>query len=569
MAATVITLIIGLAGTSWQAWVASNERDAARTATKRSVEAARKSTELLTRAKQLEADALSQREEAIQARLSAEEETAIAVALKSFLQEDLLGMTSVENQFNAHVQPNPNITIKEILLKAESTIDAMFGAQPRLHAEIQGTVGVCLGGLGEHTEGIKLLEASTLHFEENLGPKSERTHQSWVSLLRLYRTAGRKSKAVSVGKKLVAAAEQLFGGDHPRLLSYKGLLGDVLFDQRDLEEAIAIQEFVLKRLEQVQGEEHPDTIFQMIALAISYGGSSNSEISKMPLSVPLAERALALHRKVSDSDDPLTIVMMGLVARVYDVNGKKDSAAAIFAEILPLSQSIYGSDHGITISIMRELAMTYGFEKWPERMELLNDALALARKSIPRAPITDDVLIALSREYGVVADYKKSVALAQEALELGEVIYSDDILHFTTALRRLAVHYGWAGRNNERIKTWEKIHSLTQQANWDAKACEGIAMELAKAYESDGYLAKSISFYRLAFDGQAERGERSTRICLNALINCYNDAGDNRQAIGLSEDQFVTASNSLANISPAEREAQNGRSQRNLLGRPA
>ena len=51
VAATVINLIIGLASTSWQAWVASNERDAARAATKRSVEAERKSAELLERLK--------------------------------------------------------------------------------------------------------------------------------------------------------------------------------------------------------------------------------------------------------------------------------------------------------------------------------------------------------------------------------------------------------------------------------------------------------------------------------------------------------------------------------------
>ncbi len=78
--------------------------------------------------------------EAVQARRAAkraEQESAISRAVNDFLQKDLLGQASAENQS----KPDPNITVRTVLDRAAQNIEGKFAGQPAVEAAIRETIG--------------------------------------------------------------------------------------------------------------------------------------------------------------------------------------------------------------------------------------------------------------------------------------------------------------------------------------------------------------------------------------------------------------------------------------------
>jgi len=78
--------------------------------------------------------------EAVRARRAAkraEQESAISRAVNDFLQKDLLGQASAENQS----KPDPNITVRTVLDRAAQNIEGKFAGQPAVEAAIRETIG--------------------------------------------------------------------------------------------------------------------------------------------------------------------------------------------------------------------------------------------------------------------------------------------------------------------------------------------------------------------------------------------------------------------------------------------
>lgn len=180
-------LVLGLIGTSWQAYRATraeqlaldneqqalaeqDEKEFARREALASAEQARQAaqreaeqrriaeaaaeTERL--AKEAEAQQRAVAEAAADAeaahRLLAEtaekkaiEEAAIAKAVSEFLQQDLLGLAGAEAQLAAEMEPDPHLKLATLLDRALIKVEERFSNQPAVRAAVQSTLaGLCL-----------------------------------------------------------------------------------------------------------------------------------------------------------------------------------------------------------------------------------------------------------------------------------------------------------------------------------------------------------------------------------------------------------------------------------------
>jgi hypothetical protein len=109
------------------------------------------STWQAVRARRAEHTALEQRDRA-------DREAATARAVTDFLQKDLLGQASAENQAGPDQKPDPDLTVRTALDRAAAKIPSAFPNQPLVQASIRQTIGAAYTDLGLYQQGQPHLE---------------------------------------------------------------------------------------------------------------------------------------------------------------------------------------------------------------------------------------------------------------------------------------------------------------------------------------------------------------------------------------------------------------------------
>jgi hypothetical protein len=115
----------------------------------------------LQSAQQAEAEATKERNAAREAEAKATREAAIARAVTSFLQADLLEMASVWAQFSSNFSPDPDVKLRTLLERAEKRVGDRFRDQPEVEAAIRGTLASAFAGVGEPARAARASSAVT------------------------------------------------------------------------------------------------------------------------------------------------------------------------------------------------------------------------------------------------------------------------------------------------------------------------------------------------------------------------------------------------------------------------
>jgi serine/threonine protein kinase len=126
--------------------------------------------ERLQRAEQAEAEATDGRNAAIASEAKAIREAAIARAVNSFLQQDLLEMADSEIQISGGLEPDPDIKLRTLLERAESRVKERFADQPEVEAALRNTLGKAFGGVGDYARSAEQFAKVLAYREAHLGP---------------------------------------------------------------------------------------------------------------------------------------------------------------------------------------------------------------------------------------------------------------------------------------------------------------------------------------------------------------------------------------------------------------
>ena len=109
-----------------------------------------------------------------------------------------------------------------------------------------------------------------------------------------------------------------------------------------------------RRRRRILGEEHPDTLSAMHALALTYQAQGrNTDAAR------IQEQVLEKGRRILGEEHPHTLSAMHNLALTYQAQGRNTDAAGIQEQVLEKSRRILGEEHPDTLSAMHNLALTY------------------------------------------------------------------------------------------------------------------------------------------------------------------------------------------------------------------
>ena len=110
--------------------------------------------------------------------------------------------------------------------------------------------------------------------------------RSWA--VRQLCAAADLTRAIDLGRKVLADCERVLGCDHPDALTSRNNLAYAFHSAGRLAEAIPLLEHTLADRERILGPDHPDTLISRNNLASAYVSAG-----RFAEAVPLLERALA------------------------------------------------------------------------------------------------------------------------------------------------------------------------------------------------------------------------------------------------------------------------------------
>lgn len=310
----IVSLVLGIVGTTWMAVVAGNERRAA----------------------------VAARDEARH-----EAETARAVVT---LLDNMLAAPNPMGDFSATSGAARDVRVVDVLDRATELLPGL-DTRPDVEAEFRRTLGKTYLQLGradlaeEHFS--RAVELTTATF----GPSHPDTLSSLHHLAWALKEQGRYDEAESILRPLVEQRIAILGPEHRETLASRLNLANVVYRLGRMAEAEAMLEELIPIQQRVLGREHPDTLTASDSLALVLGAQGKYERAKA-----VAREAVRLSRAVHGDEHPRTLNAIGVLASILEDEGSLDEAESAFRELLALHRTAFGDTHPVTLLTMQNLA---------------------------------------------------------------------------------------------------------------------------------------------------------------------------------------------------------------------
>jgi eukaryotic-like serine/threonine-protein kinase len=376
------------------------------------VNAARKETEQARRGEEQQRITAQESEE------KAKTEAATSTAVKDFLQRDLLQLASARQQFGQEstgIKVDPDLKVRDLLLRAAKKIEGKFSDQPLVEAEIRRTLGGTLREIGRADLAIPQDVRALEIYTAKLDPDHPDTLATMHNLANSYDDAGRTQEALKLREETLKLRKAKLGPDHPDTLASMNNLAVSYYEVGRRQEAIKLHEETLKLRKTKLGPDHPDTFKSMHSLAFSYAG-----VGRTQEALRLNEETLKLRKAKLGPDHPDTFKSMDNLAVSYDAVGRRQEAIKLHEETLKLRKTKLGPDHPETLESMMELATSYrDAGRIQEALRLDEETLKLRKAKLgPDHPDTLASMNNLANSYSAAGRTQEALKFYEETLKL-------------------------------------------------------------------------------------------------------------------------------------------------------
>jgi serine/threonine protein kinase/tetratricopeptide (TPR) repeat protein len=457
--ATVIGLLLGVAGLAANNW--------------------------LVRQEQLRTEA---------ALTQAEQEKAVAQAVRSFLRDKLLAQADPHVQADALLKgggkasaAGPNVTIRELLDRAaqeltEDQIEGQFPGQPLVQAEILKTIGEAYRGIGvyppalahlERARGLYVRELGTRHADtlatidclamakldagqwneaarlleqvrdwrvESFGPHHPDTLETLNNLVRSYFRLGQHDEALRLGKEIVSLRAASLGADHPQTLASMNNLANNYAALKRFEDALGLHQEIWKLRQAKLRPDHPETLKSMNNVANCYDA-----LGRHRDSLGLHEQTLEGRRRTLGPIHPETLKSMYNVAVAHVALGHYYEAVQRHEKTLELRTAQLPPKHPDTLKSLNALAWILATAPDPKVRDP-GRALQLAKQATAGAPDNGGYLNTLGIASYRAGDWEATVKTLTRSMNLRKSGDASDFLFLAMA------HWRLEDRNEAR--TW-------------------------------------------------------------------------------------------------------------------
>ena len=419
-ALVVLALLVGIAGTAWQAQraarqaqIAGAERDRARA------------------------------------------EAAKAKEVSAFL----IDLFTVTDPSEAQ---GTTLTAEDLLARGAERIDTELADQPTVQATMMDVMGQVYRNQGRYDEAQALLERALTIRQETLGPAHEDIAESLTSLGILLHYQGRFDAAAPRYRAALAMRQELLGEQHEDVASALNNLGTLFHHQGKLDSAetyyrqalasrqalgqeataegavnlsnvamvrkyrgdYAAADSLLRRALAIQrsvlGDQHPELANTLNNLGTTLVARNDLGDAEKSL-----REALAIRRTVLPTTHPQIASSLNNLAAVLERQGKLSEAESFYRESLALKRQILDDAHPSVATSLNNLGLVLQAQgKLTEAQPMLEESLAL-RKQVhgarhPRVATALNNLAALfhDRQAWIRAEalYREALALRRELL---------------------------------------------------------------------------------------------------------------------------------------------------------
>ncbi|GAB5536791.1 MAG: hypothetical protein Rubg2KO_30400 [Rubricoccaceae bacterium] len=331
----VAALLLGMAGTTWQARVASAERDRAQL------------------------------------------ETAKAEEIRDYV----INLFSAANPDSALGR---DVTVREALDLGASRVATELADQPVVRADLELAIAQLYRRLAEYDPAREHASSAIALREDHLGPQHPETATARRELAMLLIETGDYADSREAGERAYTDHRQALGPEDPETLTSLSAFGMALSELGDWEEAetafteladryrvvgdsVALSEALMnlgssqlrqQRFEEAEGpfresmelrralygtvHSSTATVMNSLAIAVARGREDLEE------SEALLVEALDVRRQLYGDQHPEVAQMLNSLARLYEEKGDLARAEATYDELLPMMQSVLGPEHPYT-----------------------------------------------------------------------------------------------------------------------------------------------------------------------------------------------------------------------------
>ena len=435
-AAVAAALFIGLIGTAWQAVRATRaevramanerraieERDAKELARQEALASAereadqRRNAEAAAEAerKAKEAEA-SQRAAAEAAEKKARDEAAIANAVQEFLQKDLLGLAGAEGQFDAELEPDPNLKLSTLIDRAIGKVEERFADKPNVRLVLQDTLSNMLISLGKYREAAEILERACSYLEQSKGPSHPQTLVARNNLALSYRESGEWDKSAQLFERTWEIQKTTLGPDHPHTITTMSNLAGAYKLANKFDKALALYETVYDLKAKKFGANDLSTLDTKAGLAAVHG-----DIGQPEKAIELLESTIEQLRSIQEANHPQILNSLNSLAVMYLRSGNHHKAIMLLSEVLESRKKVLGDTHPDTLQTIGNLSSAYqAAGDYGKSLTLAEQRLTLSRTHLGlNHPDTLTAMNNLARCYDATGNLQSAVSLYEQTLEL-------------------------------------------------------------------------------------------------------------------------------------------------------
>jgi tetratricopeptide (TPR) repeat protein len=369
----------------------------------------------------------------------------IADTVNRFLQEDLLAQASASHQAGSgpNAKADPDLTVREALDRAASSIQGKFDGQPLVEASIRQTIGQAYVNLGLLPEAQRQWERSLALRLSISGERDPDTLHAMRDLTDLELNGGRWAEAEPLLRRLLDIDRDILGPRNPETRSVMYSLGVAYTRRGKYAQAEALLAEALELSRSISGEMNDETVGLMRDLADAY-----SNQGKYAEAERLFGKTLELQLRLFGPEYNDILITKLYLSRLYDREGKFEQAEQVGADALNSSRRVLGEAHPTTSFLMVVLANAYLDQgKYGLAQALLQKALDLDRRLFGRDnPNTLTTLGDVARVYQVQGKYAAAEQLYIHTLEVRRRVSGEEHPYTLRLMSNLATLYDLQGK---------------------------------------------------------------------------------------------------------------------------
>lgn len=461
-------LLLGLAGTSWQAHQAATERDRAR----------------------LEAEKTEQ------------------------VSEFLVGLFEHANPWRARER---ELTVRDLVERGAEQI-RVLGETPQVQAEMFQVLARVHRGLADYEQAGRLAMEAVEALKTDKASTPLSRAEAWALRAETLGSQGRYQEAEAAHRRALTLAADEAPPARARFLNGLGL---ALYSLGRLEEAHDL----LKQALSIRQEHQPGSA----ELAESYNNLAllNATLDHNDLAREYYDRAIDLRRRVLGEDHPATSFSLTNLASLLVQTGRAEEALPAFREALAIRKNVFGDHHPAVGSVLYQMGWTHAnLEQHERARNYYEQALTIRRQAMgddhPSVAVLYNALASIARAQG---QHAEALELLEQALTIYRSSYGNSHHDIALVLGNLGATHMVLGDVERAVDLLQRALSMNRSELGEhhhhvadnLKTLAELHLQRRDPERAANYAQRALATYRQLHDDASHSAVADTRDLLDRI----------------------------------------------------